>query len=184
VKSGIFLRGFLGNSQDTRINLLIKSMSRALDAKHEVFFHLRSGTNARVQGGGRISAGGRKTAAATCGSGSYRVTLRGRQATGSRFGCRAGLARGCTLQRPSAGHAHGRAERSGRALMDVDRNITEGKKGKQGLDRNDLQTRTRTTKRKGNDKANAMVCSPSAKDERRRRKSSPELRRSRRSWGR
>jgi hypothetical protein len=30
--------------------------------------------------------------------------------------------------KPSAGHAHGRAERSGRALMEVDRNITEGKK--------------------------------------------------------
>jgi hypothetical protein len=53
VKSGIFLGGFLGNSQDTRINLLITSMSRGLDAKHEVFFHLRSGTNARVQGGGK-----------------------------------------------------------------------------------------------------------------------------------
>jgi hypothetical protein len=37
---------------------------------------------------------------------------------------------------------------------------------------------TGTVKRKGNDETNAMVCSPSAKDERWRRKSSPELERS------
>jgi hypothetical protein len=41
-----------------------------------------------------------------------------------------------------------------------------------------------TAKRKGNDETNTMMCSPSAKDERRWRKSSPELRRSHRSWGR
>jgi hypothetical protein len=42
---------------------------------------------------------------------------------------------------------------------------TEGKKRKLGLDGNDLQTRTGKAKRKGNDETNAMVCSPSAKDE-------------------
>jgi hypothetical protein len=47
-----------------------------------------------------------------------------------------------------------------------------------GFDGDDIQTCTGTAKRKGNNETNAMVCSPSAKDERRRRKSSPELERS------
>jgi hypothetical protein len=42
----------------------------------------------------------------------------------------------------------------------------------------DHETVDWVAKRKGNDETNAMVCSPSAKDERRRRKSSPELERS------
>jgi hypothetical protein len=44
-----------------------------------------------------------------------------------------------------------------------------------GFDGDDIQTCTGTAKRKGNNETNAMVCSPSAKNERRRRKSSPEL---------
>jgi hypothetical protein len=44
-----------------------------------------------------------------------------------------------------------------------------------GFDEDDVQTCTGTAKRKGNDETNAMMCLASAKDERRRRKSSPEL---------
>jgi hypothetical protein len=44
-----------------------------------------------------------------------------------------------------------------------------------GFDEDDIQTCTGTAKRKGNDETNAMMCSPSSKDERRRRKTSPEL---------
>jgi hypothetical protein len=47
-----------------------------------------------------------------------------------------------------------------------------------GFDGDDIQTCTGMAKRKGNDETNAMVCSPLAKDEQRRRKSSPELERS------
>jgi hypothetical protein len=58
------------------------------------------------------------------------------------------------------------------------------KRWQRGLDGNDHETVDWMAKRKGIDETNAMVCSPSAKDERHRWKSSPELRRSRRSWGR
>jgi hypothetical protein len=52
------------------------------------------------------------------------------------------------------------------------------------FDGDDFQMCTGMATRNEIDEVNAMVCSPSAKDERRRRKNSPELRRSRRSWGR
>jgi hypothetical protein len=51
------------------------------------------------------------------------------------------------------------------------------KRRQKGLDGNDHETVDWTAKRKGNDETNAMVCSPSAKDERWRRKSSLELER-------
>jgi hypothetical protein len=44
-----------------------------------------------------------------------------------------------------------------------------------GSDGDDIQTCTGTAKQKGNYDTNVMVCSPSAKDERWRGKSSPEL---------
>jgi uncharacterized protein (UPF0333 family) len=47
-----------------------------------------------------------------------------------------------------------------------------------GFNGNVIQTYTGTAKQKGNDETNAMVCSPPAKDERRRWKISPELERS------
>jgi hypothetical protein len=66
-----------------------------------------------------------------------------------------------------------------RLRLQIDQREEEG----WGFDGDDLKTCTGTTKRKGNGDTNAMMCSPSTKDERRRRKSSPELRRSRRSRG-
>jgi hypothetical protein len=182
-------------------------MSRGLNAKHEVFFHLRSGTNTRVQGAdgsswrrrrrgyGRLEVrprlwterGGRgdPTCVLTSGRDGRRWPNLGRRREDNGGNMRLGLlARGCAFQRPSVGHTHGRAESSGRASHGGWPERDTGKKRKQGLDGNDIQTRTGTTKWKGNDEANAMVCSASAKDERRRWKSSSELRRSRRSWGR
>jgi hypothetical protein len=50
--------------------------------------------------------------------------------------------------------------------------------GRWRFDGGDLKTCTGTAKRKGNEETNAMMFSPSAKDERQRRKSSPELERS------
>jgi hypothetical protein len=55
--------------------------------------------------------------------------------------------------------------------------------GWKGFDGDDHEIVDWMAKRKGIDETNAMVCSPSAKDERRLRKSSLELR-SHRSWGR
>jgi hypothetical protein len=53
--------------------------------------------------------------------------------------------------------------------------VTAKQGGKEiwGFHGDDIQTYTGTAKRKGNDETNAMMCSPSAKDERWRRKSSP-----------
>jgi hypothetical protein len=56
----------------------------------------------------------------------------------------------------------------------------QGGKERWGFYGDNIQTYTGMAKRKGNNETNAMVCSPSAKDERWRRKSSPELERSRR----
>jgi hypothetical protein len=92
------------------------------------------------------------------------------------------------LRRASSGEQETRTDRVGHG--DCKQNIQrEEERLRFGGD--DIQTCTGMAKRKGNNETNAMVCSPSVKDERRRRKSSPELERSRRrsgktrrSWGR
>jgi hypothetical protein len=108
--------------------------------------------------------------------------LRGRQARGDVQDWHAGARIGIWTWRQRAGHAHRRAESSGRTLpwrLTEDR----GKKNKYWIGI-DLQTCTGTAKGNEIDEANTMVCSPSAKDQQWRRKGSPELERSHRSRGR
>jgi hypothetical protein len=107
-----------------------------------------------------------------------RARLRHEKEWEGRGDCSGGLTSGggWRRRRESAG--------GGGSAMEAGSNGTDREGRQRGLDGNDNETVDWMAKRKGIDETNVMVCSPSAKDERRRWKSPPELERSRRTWRR